>query len=184
MLPSLLALDFIFSSSKIATSITLDRTKMLLSIISLWVLLPKASGLSAHKRNSIVLSLVFYSFLPLIRHVWPGKEARQVSLAYLLLNLICSTEHLLFGFFNNVNIPPEPELGIWTHHPRNTLDWFNLIQLMGVCALFFFLWAKTTYILTTTYVESYPTTLTLQYVVSRSASTTAPLVIFARPWRS
>ncbi|CAG7981086.1 unnamed protein product [Penicillium nalgiovense] len=37
------------------------------------------------------------------------------------------------------------EIGLWTHQPRNILDWINLAQLVGVWALFICLFALNLY---------------------------------------
>ncbi|KAJ5992002.1 hypothetical protein N7451_007726 [Penicillium sp. IBT 35674x] len=94
----------------------------------------------------LVLVVVFTSFIPHIRQAWLGKRAGDISLLYLLFNVICSTEHLFFAFFFTINLRlddlPEdlpPDIRIepyWTHFPRNALDWINFSQVMGVWALF------------------------------------------------
>lgn len=72
--------------------------------------------------------------MPQITYVWLGKGTRDISLLYLLLNVICSTEHLFFVFYHTINLPIETEY--WAHHPQNALDWVNSIQSAGVWALF------------------------------------------------
>lgn len=98
--------------------------------------------------------MVFASFIPHIRHAWLGKGAGDISLHYLLFNVICSTEHLSFAFFYTINfdltelpddffdnfpddLPPGVHLEpYWFHFPRNAVDWVNFSQVMGVWALF------------------------------------------------
>ncbi|KAE8375140.1 hypothetical protein BDV26DRAFT_283716 [Aspergillus bertholletiae] len=82
----------------------------------------------------LVLILSFASFAPQIRHVWWSKNARGILSIHLLFNLICSTEHVFFGFFYMVNSYHVP--GVWSHSPINILDWVNLVQLTGVWVLF------------------------------------------------
>ncbi|KAJ6103767.1 hypothetical protein N7486_003989 [Penicillium sp. IBT 16267x] len=94
----------------------------------------------------LVLVVVFTSFIPHIRQAWLGKGTGEISLLYLLFNVICSTEHLFFAFFSTINIQPidlpddlPPDIHIvpyWTHYPRNALDWINFSQVIGVWALF------------------------------------------------
>ncbi|PKX91287.1 PQ-loop repeat-containing protein [Aspergillus novofumigatus IBT 16806] len=82
----------------------------------------------------IVLLLTFASFTPQIQHVWRRRDAKGISSSYILLNLICATEHVFFGFFYIVNM--REWSGFWTHHPINILDWVNFVQLTGVWAFF------------------------------------------------
>lgn len=85
----------------------------------------------------IVTFLVLASFIPQIRHAWLRKEGGRVSLNYLQLNLICSTENLFLAFFFTVNA--DEDVPIWAHAPRIALDWVNLAQFVGIWILFNFL---------------------------------------------
>ncbi|CAG8151689.1 unnamed protein product [Penicillium salamii] len=85
----------------------------------------------------IVTFLVLASFIPQVRHAWLRKEGGRVSLNYLQLNLICSTESLFLAFFFTVNT--DEDVPFWAHAPRIALDWVNLAQFVGIWILFNFL---------------------------------------------
>ncbi|CAG8934470.1 unnamed protein product [Penicillium salamii] len=91
----------------------------------------------------IVTLLVLASFIPQVRHAWLRKEGGKVSLNYLQLNLICSTENLFLAFFFTVNAGED--VPIWAHAPRIALDWVNLAQFIGIWILFNFLFVLAVY---------------------------------------
>lgn len=54
-----------------------------------------------------MLALVFASFAPQFRLVSLRKDATGISLAYLLGNLICSTEHFFLVLLYPISLPIE-----------------------------------------------------------------------------
>lgn len=58
------------------------------------------------------------------------KDSTDISLYYILFNLISATEQFTLGFYYVVS--HSQDTGFFVSDPRNTGDWLNLAQLTVV----------------------------------------------------
>ncbi|KAH6873477.1 hypothetical protein B0T10DRAFT_235283, partial [Thelonectria olida] len=77
--------------------------------------------------------------LPQLRRVLAKGDSSNISLYYLLFNLISATEQFSLGFFYIVSHYDDSRIFVST--PRNVGDWLNLTQLTMVWIMFLALFA-------------------------------------------
>ncbi|KAH7175192.1 hypothetical protein EDB81DRAFT_673361 [Dactylonectria macrodidyma] len=88
----------------------------------------------------IILSiLTFLSSLPQIQRIILKKSSADISLFYILLNTISTTEQFTLGFFCIINHSYDSDF--FVHDPRNLGDWLNLLQLIIVWLMSLILFA-------------------------------------------
>ncbi|KAL4793087.1 hypothetical protein BDV19DRAFT_232912 [Aspergillus venezuelensis] len=92
----------------------------------------------------ILTILTTASFVPQLYKIWKRKAAAGISLSYLVINMICATEHFTDIFFLLVNNSTNPNAGPdaehFIHSPKKAGDWINLAHVAVIwfcfCVLF------------------------------------------------
>ncbi|CAM1501515.1 Fc.00g034990.m01.CDS01 [Cosmosporella sp. VM-42] len=75
----------------------------------------------------ILLVLSFLSYLPQLRRILAKRDSSNISLYYILFNLIVATEQFTLGYVYIVS--HHHDLRVFVCTPRNVGDWLNLTQL-------------------------------------------------------
>jgi hypothetical protein len=86
----------------------------------------------ANQNTSILIHLSLTSFLPQLCHLRYRNDSTDISLIYILLNLIVATEELTLGYHFIVADYKTPYGDGITHDPPTLEDWLNVDQFLVV----------------------------------------------------